>query len=81
MDGEGQVDLSRTKDWRNKSKKREANLQGKIVVYVDTQTDPQHTNTTLREPLTLPTFFREWTQKHDHLTAKCNPIAFQKYFV
>lgn len=37
MDGEGQVDLSRTKGWRSKSKKREANQQGKIVGYADTQ--------------------------------------------
>ena len=43
MDGEGQVDLSRTKGWRNKSKKREANVQGKTVGYETLTTDPQLT--------------------------------------
>lgn len=33
MAGEGQVDFSRTKGWRNKSKKMEANLQDKTQVH------------------------------------------------
>ena len=33
MDEEGQVDLSRTKGWRSRSKIREANLQGRMLGY------------------------------------------------
>lgn len=45
MDGEGQVDLSKTKGRRNKSKKRKFNLQGKTVIHANTPTDPHLTNT------------------------------------
>lgn len=42
MDGDGQVDLSRTKWWRYKRKKKETNLQKDHEVLVYTETEPQH---------------------------------------
>lgn len=42
MDGDSQVDLSRTKGWRNKRKKRKTNLQKESEVLLYTQTEPQH---------------------------------------
>lgn len=46
MAGEGQVDFSRTKGWRNKSKKMEANLQDKTQVHHAQKTVSVAANTT-----------------------------------